>query len=62
MVELCFYTFTFMYSSSIEKRLLAKSEVSNYKFYNEKAAFIVRKRGTFALRGNDPFGSWYLSK
>jgi len=46
-----------MYSSSTVNRFFAKSVVSNTRFYNEKAAFIVRNKGTLALRGNEPLGS-----
>jgi len=43
-------------------KLLAKSEVSKERFYRENAAFIDRKRGTFAFKGKEFFGSWYLSR
>lgn len=46
-----------MYSSSIVKRLFAKSLVSNIKFCKEKAAFMVKNKGTLALRGKDPLGN-----
>jgi hypothetical protein len=46
-----------MYSSSTVKRLDAKSEVSKVKFYNEKAAFIVKNKGTLAFNGKDPLGN-----
>jgi hypothetical protein len=47
----------FVYSSSIVNSLPLKSEVSKERFYRENATFIVRKRGTLAFKGNDPFGS-----
>jgi len=46
-----------MYSSSTVNKFEAKSVVSNIRFYREKAAFIVRNKGTLALRGKEPFGS-----
>jgi hypothetical protein len=46
-----------MYSSSIVKRFLLKSEVSKDKLVSEKDAFIVKKRGTLAFKGNEPLGS-----
>lgn len=46
-----------MYSSSTVNKLAAKSEVSNVKFYNEKAAFIVMNNGTLAFKGKDPLGN-----
>jgi hypothetical protein len=45
------------YSSSTVNRPVLKSEVSKVRFYKENAAFIVIKRGTLALRGNEPYGN-----
>lgn len=38
-------------------RFVAKSEVSNERFYKANVAFIVRNSGTFAFKGKDPFGN-----
>jgi hypothetical protein len=51
-----------MYSSSTVNRFGAKSDVSNDRFYKEKAAFIDKNNGTFAFKGNDPFGNWYFMR
>ena len=49
-----------MYSSSIVNRFGGKDSVSKDKFVIAKEAFIERNKGTLALRGKEPFGSWYL--
>jgi len=49
--------FFLLYSSSTVNKFELKSEVSKERFCKEKAAFIVRKRGTLAFRGKEDFGS-----
>ena len=36
--------------------------MSKVKFCKEKAAFMVKNKGTLAFKGKEPLGNWYFRR